>query len=92
MLQGSFGELRTVPDFDEAVTWMKKRFDYEGYAYPPRVMTSRFGGNLRRRPMIPSALPRDRRVSTRLPATHELRLPGASDDSDYSAKHGQRVS
>ncbi len=33
--QESFGELRTVPDFDEAVTWMKKRFDYEGYAYPP---------------------------------------------------------
>ena len=34
-LQGSFGQLRTLPDFDEAVMCMKKRFDYEGYAYPP---------------------------------------------------------
>ena len=33
-LEGSFGQLRTLSDFDEAVATITRRADYEGYAYP----------------------------------------------------------
>jgi hypothetical protein len=77
-VQGSFGELRTVSDFDNAVTCMKKRFDYEGYAYAPceDVATwreSHEASNISDRVIRPASI-------YRLPATHELRLAAVSDD------------
>lgn len=34
-VEGSFGELRTLPEFDDAVAWLKNHSDYDGYLYPP---------------------------------------------------------
>jgi hypothetical protein len=77
-VQGSFGQLRTLTDFNETVAGMKKRFDYEGHAYPPcedvaiwreSQKASDTTGHITR----PASI-------YRLPATHELRLTAASDD------------
>jgi hypothetical protein len=33
-LEGAFGQLRTLPDFQESISSMEKRSDHEGYVYP----------------------------------------------------------
>jgi len=76
--EGSFGELRTLPEFDDAVAWLKNHSDYDGYLYPPIDNV----GTWRESHEASKTINHVSRPANlhKVPATHELRLMTASDD------------
>lgn len=77
-LQGAFGQLRTLSDFDDAVATITRRADYEGYVYPSFENV----GAWREPHEASNAIDHVTRPEKihKLQATHELSLTAASDD------------
>ncbi len=77
-IQMSFGQLRTLPDFDDTVAWMKNHSDYDGYLSPPVETVGTWQESNQASHSIyyvsrPTSL-------YKVPATHELYLNAESDD------------
>jgi hypothetical protein len=77
-LQWSFGQLRTLPEFDDAVASLKTLSDYAGYLHPPIENVGSWRDPQETSYPICSV---SRPASLhKVPPTHELCLPTVSDD------------